>query len=76
MKKHINSKIYRIGHVAILPLISVLFLSSCGKSDNPEANKSDWKGNTVLMKAAKNGNIDWITELLNDGARVETKNQD
>ena len=28
------------------------------------------------MKAAKNGNIDWITELLNDGARVDTKNQD
>ena len=44
-----NTKIYRIGRVAVLALIPTLLLSSCGKTDNPEANKRDSKGNTVLM---------------------------
>lgn len=70
-----NSKIYQIGCIVVLALIPILFLSSCGKSDNPEANKRDSKGNTVLMKAVKEGNIDWVTELLKDGARVDAKGE-
>ena len=71
-----NTKIYRIGRVAVLALIPTLLLSSCGKTDNPEANKRDSKGNTVLMKAVKEGNIDWVTELIKDGARVDAKGED
>lgn len=53
-----NSKIYRIDRIAVLALIPTLLFLSCGKTDNPEANKRDSKGNTVLMKAVKEGNID------------------
>ena len=28
------------------------------------------------MKAVKEGNIDWVTELLKDGARVDAKGED
>lgn len=52
-----NSKIYRIDRIAVLALIPTLLFLSCGKTDNPEANKRDSKGNTVLMKAVKEGNI-------------------
>ena len=38
-----------------------------------DSNKIDSKGNTVLMKAVKEGNIDWVTELIKDGARVDAK---
>ena len=38
-----NSKIYRIDRIAVLALIPTLLFLSCGKTDNPEANKRDSK---------------------------------
>ena len=59
-----NSKIYQIGHVVVLALISMVFFPSCEKSEKEKA----------LEEIAQ---IDGeLIELIENGARVDAMGED